>query len=446
MGQSIERERERDRRGFKELAKLAGSPQRPKASSVSGVRSAAPRADDSGMIDLAMLAAMDPSAVDRQSVTPLAAAAVSEEDADAPVVKDPPRSTPPSRRSGPPPIPASHAAPSIPGVATPVEAPASVPPPSMATPASAFIVSQAVPSVAPAAPSLAASEPKRGGKRLGIALALVATAAVAAGAFFVLHPTGTAVQASLPQSLAQAEVVGAAPLQVAVLSTDTAAPTPTPAAERGIDPMSLPKGTGDADHHTAPRAWHASHAAQALVAKADPDDVPGAVAKDDAKPAPVAAAAKPAPAAPMPPPASALLSVIKQAADSVPATAPPADDAPAVAPSKIAATTPAAVAASPAPVPAAATAGGSLGQRPSQGQVTGALGAALPDARSCLHEDDGVSRAHVVFGSDGAVQTVEVTGFAAGKPTEGCIVKALKRAHVPPFAEATYGATVTVRP
>ena len=70
----------------------------------------------------------------------------------------------------------------------------------------------------------------------------------------------------------------------------------------------------------------------------------------------------------------------------------------------------------------------------------------LPAARGCLGDDDGVSRAHVVFGSDGAVQSVSVTGFAAGKPLEACIKTALGKAHVPPFAEATYGATVTVRP
>ena len=58
-----------------ELAKLAGSPGRPKASSVSGLRPAARRDEnDSGMIDLEVLASIDPGAADRASVTPLASA------------------------------------------------------------------------------------------------------------------------------------------------------------------------------------------------------------------------------------------------------------------------------------------------------------------------------------------------------------------------------------
>jgi hypothetical protein len=52
----------------------------------------------------------------------------------------------------------------------------------------------------------------------------------------------------------------------------------------------------------------------------------------------------------------------------------------------------------------------------------------------------------VVFGSDGAVQSVAVSGWAAGKAAEACIKGALGKARVPAFAEATYGATVTVRP
>jgi hypothetical protein len=89
---------------------------------------------------------------------------------------------------------------------------------------------------------------------------------------------------------------------------------------------------------------------------------------------------------------------------------------------------------------------GSVPQKPSQGQVAGAIGAVLPDAKHCLNEGDPISRANVVFKSDGSVQSVSVSGFASGKPAEACIKTALGKAKVSPFAEATYSFPVTVRP
>jgi hypothetical protein len=104
------------------------------------------------------------------------------------------------------------------------------------------------------------------------------------------------------------------------------------------------------------------------------------------------------------------------------------------------------------PVDAAPAAGpgpqfqaGSVPQRPSQGAVTGAIGAVLPGARACLGPDDAVSRATVTFGSAGTVQSVSVSGGAAGKAAEGCIKAALGKAKVAPFAEATYAAPITIR-
>jgi hypothetical protein len=88
---------------------------------------------------------------------------------------------------------------------------------------------------------------------------------------------------------------------------------------------------------------------------------------------------------------------------------------------------------------------GSRPQRPSQGALTGAIGAALPGARACVGPDDPVSRATIVFGSAGNAQSVTVSGFAAGKPAEGCIKAALMKAKVAPFAEATYSTGVTIR-
>ena len=98
--------------------------------------------------------------------------------------------------------------------------------------------------------------------------------------------------------------------------------------------------------------------------------------------------------------------------------------------------------------PAAATAGkaaGNIPQKPSQGAVTGAIGAVLPGARACLGPDDPISRATVVFASDGAVERVNVTGSAAGKPIEACIKGALMKAKLQPFAEPSYTANITIR-
>jgi hypothetical protein len=90
--------------------------------------------------------------------------------------------------------------------------------------------------------------------------------------------------------------------------------------------------------------------------------------------------------------------------------------------------------------------GGNVAQHPSQGMVQGAVNAVLPAARSCLGPDDPVSKATVVFQSDGTVQSVAVSGSASGKPAEQCIKNALSKAKVTPFAESTFTFPVTVRP
>jgi hypothetical protein len=94
---------------------------------------------------------------------------------------------------------------------------------------------------------------------------------------------------------------------------------------------------------------------------------------------------------------------------------------------------------------AALTNGADLPQRPSQGAVTGALGTVLPEARRCLGPDDPVSRAAIVFTSNGSVQSVAVTGPAEGKASETCIKAALSKAKVKPFAEPTFTANITIR-
>jgi hypothetical protein len=89
---------------------------------------------------------------------------------------------------------------------------------------------------------------------------------------------------------------------------------------------------------------------------------------------------------------------------------------------------------------------GNVAQRPSQGQVAGAINSVMPTVRACLGSDDPVSHATVTVQSDGTVKSVSVTGFAAGKPQEGCIKSALSKMTVSPFAEATYPIPVTIRP
>jgi hypothetical protein len=88
----------------------------------------------------------------------------------------------------------------------------------------------------------------------------------------------------------------------------------------------------------------------------------------------------------------------------------------------------------------------SLPQRPSGGEITGAINAALPNARACLGPDDPVSYATIVFDSSGKVSSVTVSGGAEGKPAEQCIRTAMGHVKVQPFAESSFTARATVRP
>ena len=83
---------------------------------------------------------------------------------------------------------------------------------------------------------------------------------------------------------------------------------------------------------------------------------------------------------------------------------------------------------------------GNVPQKPSQGQVAGAIAGVLPAARACIGSDDPVVKATVMFKSDGSVQSVTAPGAGAA-----CIKAALSKAKVQPFAEATYSFPVTVR-
>jgi hypothetical protein len=90
--------------------------------------------------------------------------------------------------------------------------------------------------------------------------------------------------------------------------------------------------------------------------------------------------------------------------------------------------------------------GGDLPAKPSTGAVQAALGSVMNGARHCVAGDDRPSSAVVVFGSDGRVQHVTVSGAAAGKSSASCIEAQLSRARVQPFAAANFSVSATVRP
>jgi hypothetical protein len=89
---------------------------------------------------------------------------------------------------------------------------------------------------------------------------------------------------------------------------------------------------------------------------------------------------------------------------------------------------------------------GGISDRPSTGAAQAAVGAVLGAARACLAGQTAPSSATLVFGSDGEVNRVQVTGAAAGTPAENCVEAALKKARVQPFAAPSFSLGVTVRP
>jgi hypothetical protein len=90
--------------------------------------------------------------------------------------------------------------------------------------------------------------------------------------------------------------------------------------------------------------------------------------------------------------------------------------------------------------------GGELPTKPSTGAVQAALGSVMSGARRCVAGDPLPSSAVVVFGSDGRVRQVSVTGPAQGKPSGACIEAQLSHARVQPFAAPNFSVSATVRP
>ncbi len=96
--------------------------------------------------------------------------------------------------------------------------------------------------------------------------------------------------------------------------------------------------------------------------------------------------------------------------------------------------------------PAEGTTTGGLPDKPTTGQVAVAVGAVLGSARACVAGQDEPSRAVIVFASSGRVQSVSVSGPAAGTPAAGCIRAALSQARVQPFARSRFTVATPVRP
>ncbi len=403
-------ERERDRRSFQDLARLASSPtmtQPPPSAAASSsplgvdaqsipaaaasMRGSSPdyaaSKDDSGLIDLRAMSASEPPPPPVATAVPtmmpkkpastlLASTGLFEEE-----------TSPPS--------------------AAVVAAPLSLGPmPTAPVEAPAVHQAQQARINAEAAPKKSGSVMLFGG--------LFAAAAIAAGVFFVgksQKPADATAVVVAPQPIATVAPAAAAPVVVAAATPGVVPPV------AAIDPASLPAAADKAVAAPAPGAIAAQARGAKVAAHAAAN---GKAAKADEPAVDPSLVATNLPVSPGVP--GSLGEAMKQAAG-------PSGDK-----------QEAAAEAEPQFAP------GSVPQKPSLGAVSGALGTVLPAARSCLGPDDPISRATVTFKSSGAVSSVTVTGNAAGRPAEACIKAALLGAKVPPFAQDTYPTPVTIRP
>ncbi len=89
---------------------------------------------------------------------------------------------------------------------------------------------------------------------------------------------------------------------------------------------------------------------------------------------------------------------------------------------------------------------GDIPEKPALGAVQAAVGAVLGSARACVAGQDEPSNATITFGSDGKVQSVTVSGPAAGTPAAACIQASLSKARVQAFSRPTFSASTKVRP
>ena len=85
--------------------------------------------------------------------------------------------------------------------------------------------------------------------------------------------------------------------------------------------------------------------------------------------------------------------------------------------------------------------------RPSAGAIMAAVGGAQSGARRCLAGGDEPRTCKITFRSDGSVARVSATRPSlGGDAASACIEAAFARAHTDAFADASYTATVVVRP
>lgn len=383
-----------NRRSFKDLAKLANSPSAPPSSIAAGGVSA--RSEDSGVIDLQ--AAMPAS----QSVPVGAPLSVP---APANSVMPPSMNTLPASIAAP-----VGMAPMAPPSAPPSSSPfgAQIAPPSMPAAYAPVIPSApALPSTAIAAPMMTAPTfdmtpaPKKKSSGLLIGGAVMGLVALAAGAFLVVKTTRENTSATVTPEKS--------PVVVAAVAPKTETPSVAKADEnvenvQGADPLALPASAA-----AKTRPVVAAHGAAQVDTR-----LPPPVVKEEA---PVA---KAEPKKSVGGPVGALGEEMRKAAG--------ASDKEEAAPE----------------AKGPQFAAGTVPQKPSQGAVTSALSSVLGSARGCA-EADTVSRATVVFTSVGTVQSVSISGDAAGKPAAECMKNAISRAKVAPFAESTFTTSVTIR-
>jgi hypothetical protein len=245
---------------------------------------------------------------------------------------------------------------------------------------------------------------------------------------------GVAAQHGMPSSRATASLQAEAPTpNTEQPSTATAATDLHGADQAAKDPTTLPAGPTQATQM-------GQGAAQALAPVTKGPIKTNVRAADKVAAAPVAApvakpvepvkAAEPTPAPPTPPalPAHAgpeptgLAGAIRKAAGPVEQAAPQTV------------------------VTAAPAIRGDIPDVPGNGAIVGAIGAQRGAARACIADFDAPSRATLVFGSSGNVQSVSVSGPAAGTKADACIKSALSKVVVGPFRKATFTSTITISP
>jgi len=83
---------------------------------------------------------------------------------------------------------------------------------------------------------------------------------------------------------------------------------------------------------------------------------------------------------------------------------------------------------------------------PTTGEALAAVAPATSRAKVCVAGHAKQSNATVVFGSDGRVKSVAVSGPAAGTPAEECIRNLFMSARVAPFAKPEFTVNLPVRP